>query len=527
MMDNFIEYLFKSILEAAQNGDDLPIYFSDNLRDIFQSIEEDTNNEVATRLLYEEGKNSKKVYIDIDEDSIDRVSFLVSNKAEEILGRRDHLQYLHLTDYDKIWNARQRGTMKINRFINDLFNNEYKTKQLTEEEKEFNKTKGIKTASQHLEDFVNQFKSIREPGEFEIVKGSDIPKWYQGDYSETGNGTLGGSCMNDVDCQEYLKFYEHNKKISMLIMKSKKGYDKIIGRALIWELDIPSGRTFMDRVYTNNDYDVDNFKKYAKDKGWLYRTKQNYDEGEDIFDTVTGISKHIPLIIKNIIEGTLDDYLGQPLYPYMDTMKFYSPGHETISNQLEALPEKSKILKLEGTTGTDYYTITNRTFQELKEIYYNEINYNVKEYVGEFPMVFWNCINDDDFLAKYIEEDVQYKLTDFKYIYDDDEPKEYIENNVTQSDIPDNLDDMSIGEIEELMDDLGIKEEFVQSLVDERYSGYSAEEIHEEIYGDSDDITPEIYDAYQTFFDDDKFCREVTDLESEESLRERYPGDEE
>ena len=528
-MYSYVEYLFKSILEAVQAGDDLPVYFSDSLRDIFKEIEQETHNEVATRLLFEEGKKGKRVFIDIDQDSIDKISFLMSNKVKDNLGRTDNLRYLSPTDYDKVWKARQRGTMKINRFINDIFNNEYQTKQLTPEDRQRNKEKGIKTSAQHLEDFVNQFKAIREPGKFELVKGGEIPYWYLGERSETGNGSLGGSCMNSDECQEYLEFYEYNQhKISMLIMKSKKNEKEIIGRALVWKLDSPSGRTFMDRVYTNNDHDVENFKKYAKDNGWLYKFKQNMDAHELVVDTVNDKTEHVPLIIKDINEGPTDSYNGSPIFPYLDTMKFYSIGYEIISNQIDELPSDGKIYKLEGTEGTDYYTINNRSIEELREMHKEDILNDIKYYAVEiYPNMFWDYI-DNRYVQSFIDGEVNYYSEDFEYIWEGSEKDliKYIKSNADENDIPENIDEMDLSELLNLVEELNIKGEISREYAEERYANYSPEEIFDELYGLSNGINNDIFDQLKYYFDEDKFAEDASEIENEDDLRERYPYDE-
>jgi WD40 repeat protein len=137
-LNNFAEFLFKKLLEG-ESMSTLPIWFSDRFRRILEDIFDKTGNEVAQRLLYEEGKHGKKIFIDIDDDSIDKISFILSNKVEDVLGRTDNLRYLNDKDKEKIFNARQRSTMGISRFINELFNNEYKTQTLSDEQKEENK----------------------------------------------------------------------------------------------------------------------------------------------------------------------------------------------------------------------------------------------------------------------------------------------------------------------------------------------------------------------------------------------------
>lgn len=522
-LNNFVEFLFKRILEASE-GDELPVYFSESLRSLLREIEEETGNEVAQRLLYEEGKEGKRVYVDLDPDAIDKVTFLMANKAEEILGRKDNLKYLDFDTYDKIYNARQRGSMKINRFVNDLFNNEYQTKPLTPEQRELNREKGIKTAAQHLEDFVNIFKSMREPGKFELVKGDELLNWYLEDNYENDVGTLGGSCMAYETCQEYLEFYAYNQhKISMLIMKSKEDDDKIIGRALVWKLDTPSGRTYMDRVYTNYDHNVQSFKKYAKDEGWLYKLKQNMESDEKIVDPVNDTIEEMTLMANNISIPEKDELV----FPYLDTLKYYSPDLERISNDKEAV-EGGRIYKLEGTEGTDYYRFSNHSIEDLREMYKDEILSEIKYYATDmYPDMFWNFIDDNRYVQSYIDNEVDYYLEDFEHIFEDeDELRKLIKDNTGEKYIPENIDEMDIDELQELSDKLNVRGEIAREYAEDRYKNYTAKEVWEELYGLRDGINSDIFDQLEYYFDADGFAEEVADMEDEDFLRERYVEEE-
>jgi hypothetical protein len=529
-LNNFAEFLFKSILEGSQGSNELPVYFSDAFKNILQDIIDETGNEVAQRLLYEEGKEDKRVFIDVDQDSNDKVSFLMANKVEDILNRRDRIKYLDVEEHDKIYKARQRGTMKINRFVNDLFNNEYQTKPLTPEQRELYKEKGLKTPAQHLEDFVNQYKAIREPGEFELVKGNDIMYYYNEEQYESDLGTLGNSCMMYDECASYINFYSINTdKVSLLIMKSKESEnsDKIIGRALVWNLDQPSGRTYMDRIYTSKDHDVENFKKYAKDKGWLYKFKQNMEADEKIVDTVNNITEFITLVVKGMNIPDPDN----PAFPYLDTLKYYSPTLKTLTNNQKILQESGDgiIYVLSGTEGTDYYKISTRTIDELREMYKEEILDDIKYYAVEmYPDMFWNFIDDNMYVQSFIDSEVDYYLEDFEHIFEDeDELIKLIKNNVNdESKLPKNLEELDIDELQELTDKLNIRGEIAREYAEERYKDYSAKDIYEELYGIRNGIDNDIFDQLKYHFNEDEFAEEVANMEDEEYLRSRYPDDE-
>lgn len=122
--------------------------------------------------------------------------------------------------------------------------------------------------------------------DFEI--STKIRTTYHKDSYETSKGTLGNSCMRYDECQEQLEFYE-KVGVKILILK---GNDGIKGRALVWENCLFRKNeedegiiiTFMDRIYTNNDADVELFKEYAKSKDWFRKVSQDYDETKEFYD---------------------------------------------------------------------------------------------------------------------------------------------------------------------------------------------------------------------------------------------------
>lgn len=136
-----------------------------------------------------------------------------------------------------------------------------------------------------VEDFVNQFKTIYDIEKdalkkFDIASGSDIPKWYKRDnYVKGCVGQLANSCMKNVP-SKYFNFYKDNE-VKMLVLYSDGGKitkdkymaETIKGRALIWE-NCSLGDltvTFLDRIYTHRDSDIELFREYARSKGWYWR----------------------------------------------------------------------------------------------------------------------------------------------------------------------------------------------------------------------------------------------------------------
>jgi hypothetical protein len=132
--------------------------------------------------------------------------------------------------------------------------------------------------------------------------------------------------MNDPSKGKYLKLYVNNPdKVKMLILYPEDIRDKIIGRALIWQLDEPSGRIYMDRIYTAKDSDQYMFIEYAKSKGYLYKSSQAYGWDYDIIDGKDGNREFVPMVVNLKPE----DYT---YYPYLDTMQYYNKITGEITN---------------------------------------------------------------------------------------------------------------------------------------------------------------------------------------------------
>jgi hypothetical protein len=190
---------------------------------------------------------------------------------------------------------------------------------------------GQEVSDKEIEDFVNEFKakvSIIKNRHllFELVEGEKIRHFYlDSNYDNSKENTLQGSCMRYERCQDYLSIYVSNPEVcKLLILKSPRDPNLIIGRALVWKLD--SGDTFMDRIYYTYDSDVELFKDYAIKNGWCYKSAQ--DPSED-----TSIEFGPKRRMKGGLTVTLK-YAEFRYYPYLDTLKYLSIGYPNsqISN---------------------------------------------------------------------------------------------------------------------------------------------------------------------------------------------------
>lgn len=174
-----------------------------------------------------------------------------------------------------------------------------------------------------IEAFVNKFKTIYDIeknalNKFALVKGANISKWYKREnYIDGCQGQLINSCMKNSP-SSYFNFYKDND-VKLLVLHTDNGKiyrgsyksDKIKGRALVWENakigDIEV--TFLDRIYTHNDSDIELFREYAKSKGWFWRDNNGrFTNGEMIIS-----SNRLTFDLKKVKFRS---------YPYVDTLSY-------------------------------------------------------------------------------------------------------------------------------------------------------------------------------------------------------------
>lgn len=178
---------------------------------------------------------------------------------------------------------------------------------------------GQKFKDNEVEEFVNKYKATYDIENdifknFKIVSGEDIKFWYLEDNYYDSSGPLGSSCMRYDSCQDYFDIYVENENCSLLILK--KDEDRISGRALVWKTEKPVGITFMDRIYTNSDSDVELFKQYAHSKGWYHKSDQNMS---DVFNLV-GKDEILPN--PAVVVDISNYYQNIENFPYVDSVKY-------------------------------------------------------------------------------------------------------------------------------------------------------------------------------------------------------------
>ena len=218
------------------------------------------------------------------------------------------------TDVNHLFNeydlkSKSRNDVKLGRLINALLPGKYTPKD--------------------IEEFTNKFKAaLSKQGErFEEVSGEEINHWYNGDNYKEMSGTLGNSCM--AKKPGLFKIYTENPDVCKMLILIED--DELIGRALVWKLssikiygkDPVQDSWFMDRQYTIKDSDVEKFKNYAKEKGWIYKSNNNHHSFSNV--TIEGEEKNATLEVQ--VKST-----NYGKYPYMDTFKRYDPNEGILYN---------------------------------------------------------------------------------------------------------------------------------------------------------------------------------------------------
>lgn len=195
-----------------------------------------------------------------------------------------------------------------------------------------------------IEQFVNKYKSAWDTmndifRKFELVNGDKISYWYNHNNYAEQRSTLGTSCMKAVRSSFFDIYVKNPEKCSLLILKSDDE-TKIKGRAIVWNLDNPKV-TFVDRVYTNYDSDVDLFKQYAYSKGWYHKVHQSSSDSYVLVGKEGEINQgHLVVNLKNESEG------GYRNYPYLDTIKYFNQDTGVLTTE-----DSRSSITLEDTGG--------------------------------------------------------------------------------------------------------------------------------------------------------------------------------
>lgn len=342
MLNSFNDYLTDLIVEKLNNGETV-LLLSKRLRDRLKTLKD--KHPIVNKLLSSENKSdfkTKITYLDLVEDDKGLVSLMNIPKLIDFFVKKKKIKEEDITDeivkkYNKknsFVYKKNRVEMKVGKLINKLFPDEFKPSGMPDKD---------------IESFVNLFKSSTTllKAKFELVKGSDITYYYnRKQYSYSTDSPLFKSCMAKESCENYLDFYAKNyNKVSLLILKDDKYPELIKGRALVWNLSNPEGRTFIDRIYTHHDDDIYLFKEYAETRGWLYKVRQNADHESRIVDTKEDTISMMILTVDGMKPPILVEY------PYLDTLIYYDTSYNILSNNVKELPGKESRFVLQNIDG--------------------------------------------------------------------------------------------------------------------------------------------------------------------------------
>lgn len=184
------------------------------------------------------------------------------------------------------------------------------------------------TSQREVEEFTNLWKSAWDMvndafSKFDVVSGYEIVRWYNESSYESDDSTLGSSCMRYDECENYFGIYTENSDVCKLVIlysdrgssikdgKFRSNYIK--GRALLWKTN--QGDMFMDRIYTNNDSDVELFKQFAEKQGWWCKKVQNSSSN---FTAQKGTAFKDPTYTVDL------KWAEHGSYPYVDTLCYLS-----------------------------------------------------------------------------------------------------------------------------------------------------------------------------------------------------------
>lgn len=379
-----------------------PLFLSKRLREFLSQID----HEIASELLSQHSDLDTRVkhtFIDLHNDKSDCITFIQPNKAIDILkwdikdeeeeedillGNIDSL--MDISDDDNVY-KRYRGELKWGRFLNINYPGEYSL------------SIGGGQNKKDIESFVNMYKSLYTQEttfkRLDIVNGDQISEWYHCDnYNDNDAGSLGDSCMKEVD-EEYFEIYVNNpNKVSLIIMYADDNKDTICARALLWTLEIPSGRKFMDRIYTNDYSHEQSFIDFAKHNNWFYKTSQSMGAEIEIIDPETDISREI--VLMSILHSGIYDK-----YPYCDTMTFYAPDTGKISNQAKFDPR----FELTDTDG-EAYNIDDDEENDIDQVYSNYLGYNIDKDEAQYCKFGDDWVREDDAIRVWNSDGENYAV---------------------------------------------------------------------------------------------------------------------
>jgi hypothetical protein len=290
------------------------LIISEELRTVLLEIESDS---LVAQLLLKKRHDKE----DLVEDPINFIS-VAHDKTKISYLTTDRIAKIE--DPSQYWSSSRRFAVKPGGFISKLFKN---------------------ISAKEVEKFSNLYRAQSNKASFtlSVVDGLKMLTYYHINSYAQERGTLGASCMKYDNCQDYLGIYTHNhNKVKMLVMLNSEG--GLMGRALLWDFDT---HKIMDRIYTIADEEFAfQFKKWATDNGYLYKSEQNWYNTLN-FENLSTPKQELKLSIK------LDNFQFRR-YPYVDTFKFFDEEKGLLLNYIEGNEFRTLCASDGGKYGSDY-----------------------------------------------------------------------------------------------------------------------------------------------------------------------------
>jgi len=136
-----------------------------------------------------------------------------------------------------------------------------------------------------------------------------------------GGGSINGSCMRHVKCQDKISFYEKNGIELLRVIQD----DKVLARAILWRLD--DGNTYLDRVYARYEFIETKIRNLAQANGWLIKKYNDSD--------AHAIIKPNGEVYNDILKVTIPENntgIDKVDAPYMDTLCYYDLRNSVLQN---------------------------------------------------------------------------------------------------------------------------------------------------------------------------------------------------
>jgi hypothetical protein len=291
------------------------LIISEELRAVLSEIESDS---LVAKLLLKKRHDKE----DLVEDPINFIS-IAHDKTKISYLTTDRIAKIE--DPSLYWSSSRRFAVKPGGFISKLFK---------------------EIPAREVEKFSNLYRAQSNKAKFtfKVVDGQDIKTYYHINSYAQERGTLGASCMKYDNCQDYLGIYtENTDKVKLLVMLNEDG--GLMGRALLWDFETVK---IMDRIYTIADEEfLFQFKKWATDNGYLYKSEQNW-YNTLFFENLSTEKKELKLDIK------LDNFQFRR-YPYVDTFKFFDEEKGLLLNYMPSGDEFRTLCASDGGKyGSDY-----------------------------------------------------------------------------------------------------------------------------------------------------------------------------